>query len=98
MPAKLYQKKPLRIHAIQYRLPDDELNIAEVKEFTADRFHIIPDNLRGTHPEVTAEVYDELHSTWVGVKNGDYIIRGIEGEFYPHDGDLFPQAYDEVPE
>jgi hypothetical protein len=50
----------------------------------------------GWGPEITAAVYDKLHETFVGVKDGDFIIEGLQGEFYPHDAALFPEAYDEV--
>lgn len=48
--------------------------------------------------DIVGAVYDYLHSTWIGVKVGDYIIKGTKGEFYPHDGDLFWKNYDPVGE
>ncbi len=47
-------------------------------------------------PEATASVFDELHFTWVLVYDGDWIIRGIKGEFYPCRPDVFAATYDEV--
>jgi hypothetical protein len=47
-------------------------------------------------PDITAAVWDDLHETYVGVKDGDYIIKGQLGEFYPHDSGLWPNAYEEV--
>lgn len=41
------------------------------------------------------EVYDYLHETWVKFYEGDWIIKGAEGEFYPHNGELFPKVYEE---
>ncbi|WP_443091800.1 hypothetical protein ACTU3M_10460 [Bacillus subtilis] len=32
----------------------------------------------------------------VTFKRGDYVIRGIEGEVYPCDPDIFKKTYDEV--
>lgn len=46
--------------------------------------------------EIVAAVYDYLHDTWVGVKKGDWILRGTQGEFYPHDGALFAENYQQV--
>ena len=34
-------------------------------------------------PDIRGEVFDKLHSTWVGVKVGQWIMKGTEGEFYP---------------
>lgn len=45
---------------------------------------------------VVAEVWDKLHVTWVGVKVNDYIIRGVVGEFYPVDRDVFWTTYEKV--
>jgi len=41
-------------------------------------------------------VYDELHRTWVKFDVGDWIIKGIKGEFYPCKPDIFEQTYEEV--
>lgn len=46
--------------------------------------------------DIVGAVYDYLHKTWIGVKVGDYIIKGTKGEFYPHDGELFWKNYEEV--
>lgn len=37
--------------------------------------------------DITAAVYDFLHETWVGVKDGQWIMRGTEGELYPCEDD-----------
>lgn len=86
---KLYSKIPVTVQAILYTNPEDEETITKIRDFTDEKFRVVS---YGTSV-ITAEVYDELHDTWVGVKNGDYIIKGLKGEFYPHDGALFPQAY-----
>ncbi len=38
---------------------------------------------------------DTLEGTMTG-KVGDYIIQGIDGEFYPCKGSIFEKTYDEV--
>lgn len=46
--------------------------------------------------DIIAAVYDHLHDTWVGVKSGQWIMAGNQGEFYPcaDDGDgLAPLNY-----
>lgn len=95
MPAKQYIKKPLGVWAIQFNNSQDLSNVSEVLDFTDHQFRIRDIRDVG-NSVITAEVYDYLHDTWVGVKDGDFIIRGLEGEFYPHDAPLFPVAYDEV--
>lgn len=49
-----------------------------------------------TDPLITAEVWDFLHQTWIGVKNGQWIVRGAKGEFYPCDDETFHWKYEEV--
>jgi len=97
MPAKTYVKRPVKIEAIQF---NGKADFAEVREFTEGKFILITEADRrgnsGWGPSITAAVHDRLHDTWVGVKDGQFIIKGIQGEFYPHDEALFPEVYDEV--
>ncbi|MFJ9979685.1 penta-EF hand family protein [Streptomyces cyaneofuscatus] len=39
-------------------------------------------------------VYDRLHDTWVSFEYGDWIIRGVQGEFYPCKPDVFDATYE----
>lgn len=96
MPVKKYRKLPVVIEAIQYLGEDNSGVIDEIQDFAPGKFYVIAPEDRGDDPEITAEVYDYLHSTWVGVKDGDYIIKGLKGEYYPHDAALFPEAYEPV--
>lgn len=47
-------------------------------------------------PGITAVVWDYLHSTWVGVRPGNYIIKGMKGEFYPCDAQVFEAKYEPI--
>lgn len=101
-----YRKRPVEVDAIRF----DGENFEEIQEFTGERVapynpaYTVPlfDRVQNWWPEhetpedIVAVVFDVLHSTWVGVKKDDYIIRGLKGEYYPHDGDLFATAYEEV--
>lgn len=40
-----------------------------------------------------AAVYDYLHQTWVGVSIGQWVIRGVKGEFYPCDPEVLADTY-----
>lgn len=44
----------------------------------------------------SAVIHDRLHDTWVNVREGDWIIKGVQGEFYPCRPDVFAATYDEV--
>ena len=70
-------------------------NFAEVQSLTgAALFVQVDPEDRLEDPEIVAQVFDRLHSTWVGVKSDQWIIRGVQGEFYPCAPDVFVATYD----
>ena len=78
-----YRKKPVVIEAVQW----GGSNIADICKFTGkDVSHLM---LSGV-----------LHiETLEGVKiasEGDYIIKGVQGEVYPCKPDIFEQTYELV--
>jgi hypothetical protein len=91
-----YRKKPVVIEALQWTGSNPE----QMTAFAGDNFRALaphertPDPL--DDPDRTAEVYDELHLTWIGMHDGQWLIRGIRGEFYPHDESAFPEVYEPV--
>lgn len=82
MPIKTYRKKPVAIEAIQYT----GLNSAEIELFTGQPIGkeigkpILIKTLEGEHI----------------ASLGDYIIKGVKGEFYPCKPDIFAETYSEV--
>ena len=87
-----YCKKPVVIEAIQFT----GNNFGELQGFTDGKFSEVYIEDRSDDPEIVAEVFDVLHSTWVGVKLNDWIIQGIQGEFYPCDAGVFEATYERV--
>jgi hypothetical protein len=90
-----YRKKPVIIEAIQWT----GANLAAVQDFAGHGFFgaVDPED-RAEDPDRTAEVYDRLHGTWVGVYDGQWVIRGIQGELYPCADDVFAETYEPAPE
>lgn len=41
---------------------------------------------------------DTLEGTSYALKNGDYIIKGVKGEFYPCKPDIFEMTYEPIKE
>lgn len=77
-----YVKKPIVIEAIQWTGE----NIVEIVNFCDKACH------NGSQLKI---------STLEGIMNaleGDFIIKGIKGEFYPCKEDIFNQSYDEFNE
>ena len=74
-------KKPIAIEAIQIKKD----NIADCTMFTDGDFSMIDD-------QITIKT---LEGTMKG-KEGDYIIKGVRGEFYICDRTIFEESYDIV--
>ena len=89
MMAKKYRKKPVVIEAIQW----DEKNTDEIIAFVGENYaiknRVIDDVLRRVLFIKTLEG-DHLASP------GDFIIKGIKGEFYPCKPDIFEKSYEGV--
>ena len=76
-----YRKKPVVIEAMQFTGENNE----DCKKFIGDNF----DNTL-SYPNIKT-----LEGTMrVGV--GDWIIKGVKGEFYPCKPDIFEATYDSV--
>lgn len=90
MPVKRFRTKIVEIEAVRW----EGDNLDEMKEWTGGKFREFP-----LHDSfgITAEVFDFLHDTWIGVKTGQWIVRGALGEFYPCDNETFFWKYEEIP-
>lgn len=79
--ARLYRKKPTEVTAIQYTGKND----LAVADFVGDSGHVL------------ALSPDWLIHTLEGdmrASPGDFIIRGVAGEFYPCKPDIFAATYE----
>lgn len=77
-----YRKKPVVIEAVQW----NGRNLEEIKEFVGDSM------IYKTYIEIKT-----LEGVYMCSK-GDYIIKGVQGEFYPCKPDIFEQTYEQVGE
>lgn len=80
---KKYRKKPLEIEAVQWTGD----NLAELR--TLDGFNSVHTCFGG---RLNIKTIEGLMLASIG----DYIIKGVQGEFYPCKPDIFKQTYDEV--
>lgn len=85
-----YRKRPVTVHAMRF----DGTNTKALIDWTNGLFADIHPDDRAENPENIAEVWDFINSTWIGVRRGDWIIRGIRSEFYPCAPDVFEQTYE----
>ena len=86
-----YRKKPVIIEAIQFE--DNSDRIIEIHEFMGG------DTIRVNYedkdnPYLKIETLEGIMKASVG----DYIIKGVNGEFYPCKPDIFEKTYEEVTE
>jgi hypothetical protein len=80
-----YRKKPVEIDAIQW-VSD---NIEQVYEMLGDKLIINTDGDEVKHFINTLE--GKMEMSW-----GDYIIKGVKGEFYPCKPDIFEMTYEKI--
>lgn len=89
-----YRKKPVVIEAIQW----DGFNLEEVKHFVgASLVYDIYDTaweVGKAPPKVNMKI--KTLEGEMQVSKGDYIIKGVQGEFYPCKPDIFEQTYELV--
>ena len=83
-----FVKKPVVIEAIQY----NGINITEVEDFVGAKLPTVWLSVEDTQLIIPTLEGD------MKVSKGDYIIKGIKGEFYPCKPDVFKQSYNMIKE
>jgi hypothetical protein len=81
-----YRKKPVIIEAIPW---DSEENIIKIKEWLGH-------NLGTTEKIFTTSYFIKTLEGDMAITFGDYIIQGVNGEFYPCKPDIFEKSYEQV--
>ena len=81
-----FVKKPIVIEAIQY----DGTNITEIESFVGAKLSTIMSSVEDTQLVIPTLEGD------MKVSKGDYVIKGIKGEFYPCKLDIFKSIYNVV--
>lgn len=80
--ADKYVKKPVQVEVLQWTGDEDAM-----REFLGELFLIIDNNERLRIDTLEGEFWGNL---------GDYIIQGVQGEFYPCKPSIFELTYDKV--
>lgn len=88
-----YIKKPIEVEALQIHG-----NVSEIKEFIGENGDAYIDDAAweagADRPRTVVTIY-----TLEGIMratDGDYIIKGVKGEFYPCRKDIFEETYELV--
>lgn len=89
---KKYKTKPCEIEAVQW----DGFNLKEIREFVdKSSENCISTAVCPTIDKITSIcVRIKTLEGWLNVSIGDYIIKGLAGEFYPCKPDVFEKKYE----
>lgn len=83
---KKYRKKPVVIAAVRIDPSTPEAEILAFMEETK-----CPFEMTGDHEMTIHTLEGDMH-----LSRGDWLIRGVEGEFYPCNPKIFEMTYEEV--
>ena len=92
-----FRKKPVVIEAIRFEYTEDCIN--KIKEFAPN---MIGNIIKARHMDALAEMEigtleDGIHLTVKHIATeGDWIIKGVQGEFYACKPDIFAATYEQV--
>lgn len=82
-----YRKKPVVIEALQF--VDKVDRVAELSEFM-DNQELVVNYENPNNPVMKIETLEGVMTA----SEGDYIIKGVNGEFYPCKPDIFEKTYE----
>lgn len=85
---KQYKKKPVIVEAVQWT----GNNETEILQFAKDKYY------RNFNGQFKNCLFIETLEGDMRANIGDYIIKGVNGEFYPCAEDIFHKTYEEVVE
>jgi hypothetical protein len=91
MTKQLFRKKPVVVEAMQYTRESCPVVSAWVYEATNDHPADIIDGCCGVEPLIIQTLEGEMTA-----QPGDWIIKGVNGEFYPCKPDIFEKTYEPV--
>jgi hypothetical protein len=90
-----YRKKPVVVEAVRWT----GSNLEEIRNFVGS--NLIEEwveffDIKRTLKEMLVGIAIETLEGTMRVDYGDYIIKGVKGEFYPCKPDIFEQSYEEI--
>ncbi|KEI18254.1 hypothetical protein [Clostridium haemolyticum] len=84
-----YRKKPVEIEAMQF--VGDFASYNKIKEFAKENIEIKGMGTTGPIALIIKTLEGDMLAN-----TGDYIIKGVNGEFYPCKPDIFEKTYERV--
>lgn len=91
-----YRKKPVEVEAIQWDGTDSgAYDVMAWIDPAVKCHHFPPGTWSSEHPDAAYITIATLEGD-ILASPGDYVIRGVQGEYYPCKPDIFAATYDEV--
>ena len=87
-----YRKKPVVVEAIQFRSGTLPGHGAQVAAWCGGRFNV--DVKPSDHTDVRYTISIPTLEGVMTAEEGDWIIRGVAGEFYPCKPEIFASTYE----
>lgn len=88
-----YRKKPVVIDAIKFEYSKDGIEV--LKSFVGES---LANYAKDRHPNAIGVARIKTLEGAILATEGDYIIKGVKGEFYPCKPDIFEMTYERVEE
>lgn len=101
MQTQKYKKKPVVIEAVQFLHDPDDIstsNMTDIIQWILDNggnarsYCVSEEDCLGNNHLLEIETLEGSHFA----NHADFIIRGIQGEFYPCKPDIFEDSYEKV--
>jgi hypothetical protein len=84
----MYRKKPVTVEAVQY---DGNFRCLDIFSINEVSHFVVSKDENGKQCIKIPTLEGEMTATI-----GDYIIRGVQGEFYPCKPDIFEKTYEKI--
>lgn len=86
---KIYRKIPVEVEAVLFTLYDPLYSPIDIAKWCGGKYEFSAYN-------ATPKIYITTLEGVMSACEGDYIIRGVNGEFYPCKPDIFKKTYEMV--
>ena len=94
MPVKKYIKRAIEVQAIQWTGENHDEMYSFLVNGNGDS--VIKPDIYNRFFKKDGTLYIDTLEGYMYVRKGNYVIKGIQGEYYPCDPDIFDQLYDEI--
>ena len=87
-----FRKRPVNIEAVQYSEYSAE-KLTEIQKFMGGKTVLIQHD-KNENPKIVIETLEgDMYASL-----GDWIIKGVQGEFYPCKPEIFKETYEKLME